>query len=176
MKSSSKRSLRRASLLLMLPLLAMTCGGPRAQLPLCTTTVSQEPTGDLASDLVGAWQGTTDEEQWHHPIAYMVALPEAGFPGGRIWMFRDDGSGHLWWVQGGGETRDYENDEEFVWEVVENQLVVNDLPPATVEVRSPTRAIIHPLDPSVDPLRGTGISRCDLEVPDGVRGFDARDN
>jgi len=51
--------------------------------------------------------------------------------------------------------------------------VVNDFPPATIEIRSETDAIIHPFNESVDPLRGLSMLRCDLEVPDGVRGLDS---
>lgn len=88
-------------------------------------------------------------------------------------MFRGDGSGHVWWVQHGGETRDYENDEEFVWEVVDDQLVVNDLPPATVDVYSDDNFLLYPLEESADSDDGVLARRCDLEVPDGVMGFDA---
>lgn len=173
MEPSWKRSLRRVALLLVLPLLAMTCGGPRAELPLCATTVSQEPTGDLAADLIGAWGGRTGSGDWHHPMAHMAALPDAGFTGDRIWMFRGDGSGHVWWVQSGGETRDYENDEEFTWEVVDGELVINNLPPATMEIRDDEYLLVHPVEPSVDLSDAVLIRRCDLDVPDGVRGFDA---
>jgi hypothetical protein len=69
---------RAAALLLVMPLLAVTCGGSEYKLPVCSTTVTQEPTGDLASDLVGAWSGTTDEAVWHHPIAYMAGTSEVG--------------------------------------------------------------------------------------------------
>lgn len=166
------------SILMTIPLLAVACWAEVAELPSCATTSSREPTGDLAVDLVGAWKGTTGEGGWHHPIAYMAGQGEEGDPpqdkwtGGRIWMFRTDGSGHVWWVNNDPGIA-YENDEEFVWDVVDGQLVVNDLPPATVEIRSPTRALIHPFDESVDPLSGVGLSRCDLSVPEGMEGLDA---
>lgn len=170
MESYRNRTIRVVALILALPLL-VTCGGPRAPLVLCTSTVTQEPTGDIAVDLTGSWQGVTDERAWHHPIAYMAALPEAGDTGARTWMFRDDGTGHVWWAHDGGETRDYWNDEEFVWNVVDGRLVVNDLPPATIEVYSDANFLLHPIDETVDPEEGLLANRCDLDVPEDVRGF-----
>jgi hypothetical protein len=177
MEQSWQHWWRLRSLLVVLALLAAACV-ENAELPLCASAVIREPTGDLAVDLVGAWSGTTGEGGWHHPIAYLAGRGEEGDPprdewtGGRIWMFRDDGTGHVWWVNNDPRIAN-ENDVEFVWEVVDGELAVNDLPPATVEVRSPTRALIHPIDESVDPLSGVGVSRCDLSVPEGVEGLDA---
>ena len=171
MESWWRGKIRSVALLLALPML-VTCRGTVYELPLCSSTVTQEPTSVLATDLIGAWNGTTDEASWHHPIAYMAALPDEGDRGGRIWMFRDDGSGHVWWVLNAGETGSYENDEEFVWEVVDERLVVNDFPPATVEVYSDDNFLMHPIDETVDPEEGLVARRCDLDVPEGVRGQD----
>ena len=86
-------------------------------------------------------------------------------------MFRSDGSGHVWYASSfPGEA--FENDTEFTWVVVEGRLVVDDLPPATVDIRSMASAILHPLDQSVDPLLGISMIRCDLVVPEDVRGLD----
>ncbi len=64
-----------AVMLLMLGLLLMGWGmgrGTVCELPICSSSVAHEMTGDLATDLVGAWKGTTGEDGWHHPIAYMA--------------------------------------------------------------------------------------------------------
>lgn len=158
------------SILVTIPLLAVACWAEVAELPLCATTVTREPTGDLAVDLVGAWSGTTDESGWHHPIAYMAGEGEEGDPhrdkytGGRVWMFREDGTGHVWWVLNDPGIA-YENDEEFVWEVVGGELVVNDLPPATMEALGDEAYVLHPVDESVDAGMGVVMHYCDLEVP-----------
>lgn len=163
---------RAAALLLVMPLLAVTCGGSEYKLPVCSTTVTQEPTGDLASDLVGAWSGTTDEAVWHHPIAYMAGTSEVGGDAGRrIWMFREDGTGHVWW-RVSTEHGTFGNDEDLVWEVLDGTLVVNDFPPATVEVYSDDNFLLHPIDETVEPEEGVVTRRCDLAVPEGVRGLD----
>ena len=164
------RTWRLVALFLVLPILVSACEAANAEIPICATTVTQEPTGDLTVDLIGSWTGTTDEERWHHPVAYLGAGEDQPDTGGRIWMFRPDGTGHVWYGSSfPGEA--YENDTEFTWEVVEGRLVVDDLPPATVEIRASVDAILHPLDESVDPLRGVSMIRCDLEVPEGVRGL-----
>lgn len=129
---------RDAAPILVLALLVGACvvasEGP--ELPTCATTVTQEPTGDLAVDLVGAWMGSTDESQSHHPIAYMAST-SAGGGGRRIWMFREDGTGHGWWSVS-TEDRRFGNEEEFVWEVDDGQLVVNDLPPRRWIFKTPS--------------------------------------
>lgn len=166
------RMTRAAALLLVLPFVVVTCGGPEYKLPVCSTTVTQEPTNDLASDLVGAWSGTTDEASWHHPIAQMATLSEFGGAGGRIWMFRESGTGHVWW-RVSTEPGTFGNDEEFVWEVVEGELVVNDFPPAIVDVYSDDNFLLHPIDVTVESEEGLVTRRCELDVPDDVRGLDS---
>lgn len=165
---SWQRSLRRGALPLILPLVAGACvvvsEGP--ELPMCATTVTREPTGDLAADLVGAWKGTTDEKQWHHPIAYMASDGS----GRRVWMFREDGTGHVWW-RTSTEATNYGSEEEFVWEVADGQLVVNELPPATMDIQDAEHLIVHPVEEGVDPSRGVRLIRCDLDVPEEVGGF-----
>ena len=128
------------------------------ELPTGATTIAREPTGHLASDLVGAWIGTTDEAQWHHPIAYMVSDGS----GRRIWMFRVDGTGHVWWRVSAEHGR-FGNEEEFVWEVVDGELVVNEIPPATMDIQDAEHLIVHPVEEDVEPSRGVRLIRCDLD-------------
>ena len=165
------RTWRLVALFLVLPILVSACEAANAEIPICATTVTQEPTGDLTVDLIGSWKGTTDEERWHHPVAYLGAGEDQPDTGRRIWMFRSDGSGHVWYASSfPGEA--FENDTEFTWVVVEGRLVVDDLPAATIEMRTTIHALLHPLDQSVDPLLGISMIRCDLVVPEDVRGLD----
>jgi hypothetical protein len=83
-------------------------------------------------------------------------------------MFREDGTGHVWWHVSGEDGR-FGNEEEFVWEVVDRKLVVNDLPPAVVDVYSDDNFLLHPIDETVEPERGVLAGRCDLEIPEGLR-------
>lgn len=166
-----------AVMFLMLGLLLMG-RGTVSELPICSSSVAHEMTGDLATDLVGAWRRPTREGGWHHPIAYMAGQGEENDPkqsnwtGGRIWMFRPDGSGHVWWVYNEVGCGSYENDEEFVWEVVEEKLIVNDLPPAELEPWGEETFRLIPSEDTVDPSRGLSMRACDLDLPDEVKGFD----
>ena len=172
MESFRSPAKRRAIALIPIALLAVSCSGPEYALPPCSTTITQSMTGDIASDLVGAWSGDTDEASWHHPIAYMAALPDEGDRGGRIWMFRSDGTGHVWWVLNASGSGSYENDEEFEWRLDNGRLLVNSFPPATLDELDQEALLLHPVDPSVDPSQGVVMHRCSLEVPESVRGFD----
>lgn len=152
--------------------------GDDLETPICATTATPQMTGDLQGDIVGAWNATTGEENWHHPLAYIAGKGEEGdplvsnWPGGRTWMFRSDGTGHVWWaysVPGNA----YSNDEEFVWDVAEDRLIVNDLPPAELLVLGEDALILTPIDESEDPNDGVVLRACDLDVPKDVRGFDS---
>jgi hypothetical protein len=163
---------RSAALILLLPLLVGACvvvsEGP--ELPTCATTVTQEPTGDLAVDLVGAWKGRVAGVPGQHPIAYMASTSAGDEGGRRVWIFREDGTGHVWW-RNSTEDRDFGNEEEFVWEVVDGHLVVNDFPPATMDIQDAEHLIVHPVEEGLDPSRGVRLIRCDPDIPEGVRGF-----
>lgn len=152
--------------------------GDDLEMPICATTVTPEMGGDLQDDIVGAWNARTGEEHWHHPLAYIAGQGDEGdpqdsiWPGSRTWMFRSDGTGHVWWaysVPGNA----YANDEEFVWDVSKKRLIVNDLPPAELVVLDEDALILAPLDESVDPDEGVILRACDLDVPEDVRGFDS---
>jgi hypothetical protein len=86
----------------------------------------------------------------------------------QLWFFRSDGTGHMWWAST-AEGIGVEDDGEFVWTVADDQLVVEDFPPASLFIRRGF-LFIHTLD---DPegRTGMGLHSCDLvEVPEGVRG------
>lgn len=160
-------SWKRVSLLaLVLGVVLSACSDP-AFLPECPTTVEIEPTGDVSIDIVGAWFASGPFDEWDHPLA---TFDDTGGLD-KVWMFRTDGTGHMWWVlndAGGGSE---EGDREFEWQVVDGQLGVDDLPPAELSFTSPSRVLIHPIDASRDAAQGIGWTRCELEVPEGIRGF-----
>lgn len=122
---------------------------------ICGTSVERPPSGNLAQDMVGDWRtlGSGD-----HPLTGLgVGL------GDRVYRFRADGTGHYWYAyespgdQGGGEGT-------FTWSVEDGHLVVNDLPPAVVEV-TPGAVYIRTME---DPDTNTGSliwSRCEGGVP-----------
>ncbi|HEX6300462.1 MAG TPA: hypothetical protein VF148_08360 [Acidimicrobiia bacterium] len=147
-----------------------------AAMPICSTTVTPEMTGDLETDLVGAWQSTTGEEDWHHPLAYIAGQGEEGdpqgsiWPGRRTWMFRPDGTGHVWWEYG-APGQAYANSEEFVWGVADGRLIVNDLPPAELNALFEGALLLAPVDDTIDPHRGVVLHACDLDLPQDVRGY-----
>lgn len=102
---------------------------------------------------------------------WQVPRKSGATQGRRIWMFREDGTGHVWW-RVSTEHGTFGNDEDLVWEVLDGTLVVNDFPPATVEVYSDDNFLLHPIDETVEPEEGVVTRRCDLAVPEGVRGLD----
>ncbi len=161
----------RLGLFIAFSLVLSACFGPRAPNLICSTDADRPPTGDLAVDMVGSWRGVTSDANIdrHHPIA-RFAPGEGGGAGSRTWMFRSDGTGHLWWVWG-DESGDIWSDGEFVWEVVDGMLVVDELPPATIDIRD-HKHLVLPVEDGIDPDRGVSVRRCNLEVPDGIRGLD----
>jgi hypothetical protein len=125
-----------------------------------------EPTGDVATDILGAWSDLGSEDEWDHPLASFDDTKNLH----KVWMFRDDGTGHMWWVLNDAGGSSEEGDIEFQWQVAEGQLVVDDLPPADVSFPLPSVVLIHPIDESRDPVQGVAWNRCELTVPEGVRG------
>ena len=153
---------------LALPLMALSCQGPAPFLPECGGNVEQEPTGDLATDIVGAWSGSPSASPEHHPIAHL-GQTFGGIEGHRVWMFRSDGSGHVWYGTefAGGAV---DNDVSFLWRIdEEGLLVVDDLPPGDFDIGTPVSAALFGAG---EPRRTLSLIRCDLVVPDGIRGLD----
>lgn len=154
------------SLLVLVGVLVSSCVEP-VFLPDCPTTVEKEPSGDLASDMLGAWYGSVSPVgSHHHPL---TAFAADGVGVDQYWMFRDDGTGHVWWAYSGKGGAD-DDDFEFDWQVVDGRLVVEDLAPAEVTM-SASSLVIHAIDTEVNPNAGWVWSRCDLDVPEGIRGF-----
>lgn len=116
--------------------------------------VEREPTGDLAEDIVGGWHQSSGGGA--HPLGNSLGS------GRRVYLFRDDGAGHLWWAIKTESSNDGGN-QPFRWTVEDGNLIVNDLPPAVVEVVS-AGALLRTLD---DPDATSDVvvwSRCDPDV------------
>jgi hypothetical protein len=148
---------------LLLALGLAACGSNPAFLPECPIGPDRAITGDLATDVVGSWRGTSQHYLDDHPMTRF--LDSAGAD--QLWMFRADGTGHMWWAST-AEGQGIEDDGELEWSTEDDQLVVEDFPPASVTVDTST-LFIHTTD---DPAGNTGLllHRCELEVPNGVRG------
>ena len=120
--------------------------------------VERELTGDLAEDILGGWYQSSGGGA--HPLSHSLGS------GRRVYLFREDGTGHLWWALT-LENSDDGGDQPFRWTVEDGNLIVNDLPPAVVEVIS-AGALLRTLD---DPDATSDVviwSRCDPEVPDDL--------
>jgi hypothetical protein len=85
-------------------------------------------------------------------------------------MFRPDGTGHVWWANEGPGFA-YANDEEFVWAVTEEKLIVNGLPPAELDVLDEEAFILASIDDTTDRDEGVAMRACELEIPEDVRGY-----
>jgi len=158
------------------PLMAPLLGYGEDAMPICSSFVTHEMTGDLETDLVGAWRSRTEGGEEQHPIAHLAGQGEEGdppqstWPGRRIWMFRPDGTGHVWWANEGPGFA-YANDEEFVWAVTEEKLIVNGLPPAELDVLDEEAFILASIDDTTDRDEGVAMRACELEIPEDVRGY-----
>ncbi len=63
-----------------------------------------------------------------------------------------------------------DNDVSFLWRIdEEGLLVVDDLPPGDFDIGTPVSAALFGAG---EPRRTLSLIRCDLVVPDGIRGLD----
>jgi hypothetical protein len=133
--------------------------GPGIDLPTCAT-VERESTGDLEADILGGWSQLPGAVSGDHPVG-RFGTTDSVF---RVWLFEVDGTGHLWY---GANEEDgpHQGEVSFTWQIENGKLIVDDLPPATVDIRSATHLLIEPIDGR--PLtQGVGWNRCNPEVPD----------
>lgn len=120
--------------------------------------VEREPTGDLAEDILGGWYQSSGGGA--HPLSHSLGS------GRRVYPFREDGTGHLWWALT-TENSDDGGDQPFRWTVEDGNLIVNDLPPAVVRMREGDVSIRTIEDPDSS-TNNVIWSRCDPEVPDDL--------
>ena len=117
----------------------------------------RELTGDLAEDLAGGWFDDGGSRDDAHP---MLDLPPLG-EGQRVWLFREDGTGTVWYEASAPEG-DIEEEASFTWTTEDGRLVVDDFPPAELEWVSDGRFRVLP----PDDIEGGGpqvLSRCEIE-------------
>ncbi|HUP14691.1 MAG TPA: hypothetical protein VM848_01340 [Acidimicrobiia bacterium] len=69
------------------------------------------------------------------------------------------------WYGAREEHGNVEGEEAFTWKVEDGKLIVDDLPPATVQVRSASHLLIEPID-GRPATQGLSWTRCIPEVPD----------
>src|SRR5690606_31323888 len=89
--------------------------------------VDREPNGYIAQAINGDWYQSSAVGA--HPLSDSLGS------GRRVYLFRDDGTSHLWWSVKTKRSNDGGN-QPLRWTVENGNLIVNDLPPAVVEIGS----------------------------------------
>lgn len=118
--------------------------------------MEREPNGDVAQAILGGWYQSSAVGA--HPLSDSLGS------GRRVYLFRDDGTSHLWWSVKTKRSNDGGN-QPLRWTVENGNLIVNDLPPAVVEIGSGA-ALIRTVD---DPDATSNVLswlRCDPKVPE----------
>ena len=145
-------------LVLVLVLAACTLDFSPPFLPACgDRDPDRELTGDLAADLVGSWfDGGLGRDQAHPALD----LPPLG-DGRRVWLFREDGTGTVWFELGMPEG-DIEETASFMWSTEDGRLLIDNFPLAGIEWGSAVRFAVPPPD-DIEGGRVGIFNRCEIE-------------